>query len=160
MTVVAASRPALRRTPAPRPADTPAECLCDEHHALAGELPLLDQVADEIGAVSADALLGDVYRVYDLVAKRVIPHMAAERVLHARLAERDRRHLDVDHEIAETRELVGRLAGLKTSLARGDRGAPGDIRHVLYALHALTRLHFADELRFCDDGRHAVSESR
>ncbi|HEU5288717.1 MAG TPA: hypothetical protein VFV20_09950, partial [Candidatus Limnocylindria bacterium] len=44
-------------------------------------------------------------------------------------------------------------AGLKVSLAHGDTDrAPAEIRHALYELHALTRLHFVDELRTCRNG--------
>lgn len=161
MTVLTTPKPALSGVATTQPEKTPAECLCDEHRALATQLAMLDEVADEVGTVSVDVLRRDVDRVYDLVARRVLPHVKAERVIRARLAERDCRHVEVDHDSSEARRLVARLAGLKVSLARGGSArAPAEIRHALYELHALTRLHFADELRACEDARRASSGAR
>ncbi len=160
MTVLTVPKPVLSNA-ASAPTKDSAECICDEHRSLATQLGLLDEVADEIGNVSIDVLRRDVDRVYDLIARKILPHEKAERVLRDRLAERDRRHIDADTDHGEARRLVARLAGLKLSLARGDSGgAPAEIRHALYELHALTRLHFADELRICDDARHPTSGVR
>lgn len=143
---------------APAPTRTELDCLCDEHRELALRLSLLDEVAEKVDHVSAAELLRDVYRVYDLVAHEIVPHMRAEEMLLMRLAERDRRHVHADRESTEMRDLIARLAGLKTSLSRGDvTHAPAEIRHVLFELHALTRLHFADELRICRDERHTAT---
>src|SRR5512138_2744577 len=99
-------KPALSDTPpAPAPARTPVECLCDEHRELASRLSLLDEVAEEVDHVSADQLLKDVYRVYDLVARAIVPHMCAERALVVRLAERDCRNVQADRESTEMRDL-------------------------------------------------------
>jgi hypothetical protein len=137
------------------PAKGPADCLCEEHHALAAQLVLLDQVADEIGRVNGDTLRRDVDRAYDLVAHKVLPHEKAERILRARLAAHDCRDIEVDEDSGEARRLVARLAGLKVNLARSDTDRTrAEVRHTLYELHALTRLHFVDELRECERARH------
>ena len=132
----------------------PQECrpclrdeLSAEHKALAQALQLLDSVADEVDSVPHGTLRKDVDRVYGLVTQRVLPHARAEHDLRTRLAVHDHQRVGVEEDRLEIGRLARRLARLRSQLARGDAShAPRQIRHVLYELHALTRLHFADEL--------------
>lgn len=158
MTVIGARLPAsgaVKR--ARRSAKSLADCLCEEHRALARELVLLDEAADEVGTAELDTLRSDVDRAYDLVARKVLPHVKAEHDLRRRFQVRDCQPTEVDDADRETRQLVARLGALKSRLAAGDtERTPAEIRHVLYELHGLTRLHFADQ---AVRPRHAVGAS-
>ncbi len=132
-------------------------CLADElsaeHKDLARQLSLFDTVADEVEAASADTLRRDVDLAYGLVADRVLPHAHAEHELHTRLAGRDHRRVREAEDHREVERLAARLAALRVELRkRDDKAARREIRHLLYELHALTRLHFADELLLQPEG--------
>ena len=122
--------------------------LCAEHKQLAQQLELLDSVADEVDSVPLDTLRKDVDRAYGLVTQRVLPHTRAEHALRTRLAAHDHRRVGAEEDHGEIRRLARVLAGLRSQLGKKEdvARAPRQIRHVLYELHALTRLHFADEL--------------
>ncbi len=127
------------------------KCLADElgaeHKELARQLSLFDAVADEADVAPAAALRKDVDHAYGLLTKRFLPHAQAEHDLRTRLAVRDHRRVRDEEDHGEVERLAGRLSVLRSQLTRGDdRSARREIRHILYELHALTRLHFADEL--------------
>lgn len=124
-----------------------ADELCAEHKELAQQLSLFDAVANEVGAAPAPALRRDVDRAYELLTQRLLPHAQAEHDLRTRLAVHDHRRVRDEEDHGEVERLAGRLSVLRSQLTRGDdRSARREIRHILYELHALTRLHFADEL--------------
>lgn len=121
--------------------------LSEEHKALAKEIILLRVVADAIATTPPDRLLTDLDRAFVLLAQRIAPHARAERDQRTRLAHRD--HCRVDREVdrLEADRLTQQLGALKVRLARGDTDSTlEEIRRLLYELHALTRLHFADEM--------------
>lgn len=121
--------------------------ICAEHGELAREIGMFDLVADEVGKVPLEKLRTDVDRVYGLLTQRVIPHMRAEHELRTRLAVRDHVRIGPEEDHGEIGNLARQLSRLRSHIAKGDAGdAPAGARHILYELHALTRLHFADEL--------------
>ncbi|MBU6423180.1 MAG: hypothetical protein KGQ88_03995 [Chloroflexi bacterium] len=121
--------------------------LCAEHKELAAQLELFDAVAEKTEGASGVVLRREVDRAYALLSERLLPHARAEHDLRTRLATRDHRHIREAEDRREVERLTSRLADLRASLPRGaDKVARREIRHLLYELHALTRLHFADEL--------------
>lgn len=136
-----------RHDPGSAPGGCRADELCAEHTELARQLGVFDAVADEADEASATSLRRDVDRVYRSLTDRLLPHLHAERDLHTRLAIRDHRHVRDEEDHGEIERLAARLAVLRSQLVIGDdRRTRRDLRHVLYELHALTRLHFTDEL--------------
>lgn len=124
-----------------------ADDLCAEHKALARQLSLFDAVAEKTEAASTTTLRRDVDRAYVLLAERFLPHAHAEHGLRTRLATRDHRHIREAEDHGEIERLTARLSTLRDELrSADDEAARREIRHLLYELHALTRLHFADEL--------------
>jgi len=161
MTVLVPEKLHVTSPPRRRRAKTRADALCAEHRLLATQLELLDEVADEVDTATAEHLRRDVDRAYDLLARKVLPHEKAELSLRTRLATRDAKPLEVDHDHEETCRLVARIGALKARLARGDTAeAPAEIRQALYELHALTRLHFADQVCDPDVKGDATSSAR
>ncbi len=118
----------------------------NEHRALAKEVALLRTVADTIAGHRLEHALDHLDRALILL-ERVASHARAERERRFRLAYRDCRPVAAEFDRVEADRLTQRLGARKASLARGDAGtAIEEIRRLLYELHALTRLHFADEL--------------
>ena len=123
------------------------DCLSEEHKALAKEVILLRVVADAIATAPHDRLLTDIDRAFVLLASRIAPHASAERDLRTRRAHRDHCRVDPEVDRLEADRLTRQLGALKARLARGDTDTTlEEIRRLLYELHALTRLHFADVL--------------
>ncbi|MDE3112331.1 MAG: hypothetical protein KGN00_01305 [Chloroflexota bacterium] len=121
--------------------------LCAEHKELARQLELFDAVAEKTEAASTTVLRREVDRAYVLLSERLLPHARAEHELRTRLASRDHRHIREAEDRREVERLTARLAERRAALARiGDAATRREIRHLLYEIHALTRLHFADEL--------------
>lgn len=118
----------------------------NEHCALAQEVVLLKTVANTIARSSPQHALDDVDRALILL-ERVASHARVEHELRFRLDYRDHVSVATEFDRVEADRLTRRLAALKARLARGDaETALEGIRCLLYELHALTRLHFADEL--------------
>lgn len=117
-----------------------------EHRALAKEVVLLKTVADAIAGHAPEQALDHLDRALALL-DRVASHARAEHERRFRLAYRDCRPVAAEFDRVEADRLTQRLGARKAGLARGDAGsAIEEIRRLLYELHALTRLHFADEL--------------
>ena len=125
----------------------------NEHRGLAKEVVLLRTVADTIAGSSPEHALDHVDRALILL-ERVASHARAEHKSRIRLAFRDCRPVATEFDRVEVDRLTRRLGALRASLARGDaETALEEIWRLLYELHALTRLHFADELvDAADDG--------
>jgi len=124
-----------------------ADRLCEEHTALARRTDLLRAVADEVGAMPLGRLRHDIDSAYDLLAAGIIPHAQHERDLRLHLAIRDCRRVGVRADELELESLTRELAAVRSRLtdAGGDAAAE-ELRPILYELHALARIHFADEL--------------
>lgn len=125
-----------------------ADRLLDEHNRLAEKLTLFDIVADEAEDQPFEVLRSDVRRACAFLADELVPHLTDEHERCARMYERDGRCVpdDVEREIAH---LAAELATLCPRLAGGPndaRHAARRARHILYELHALARMHFADVL--------------
>jgi len=128
----------------------------NEHRALAQEVALLKAVADTIAGRSPEHAIDDADRVLILL-ERVASHARAERELRFRLAYRDCRPVAAEFDRVEVERLTRRLGAPTARLARGDaETALEEIRGLLYELHALTRLHFADELGDAADGGSSI----
>ena len=124
-----------------------ADSLCEEHTALARRTDLLRAVADKIGAMPLDRLRHDIDAAYDLLATGIIPHAQRERELRLHLAIRDCRRVGVLAHELEVENLTRELAAVRSRLAEaGGDTAAVELRPILYALHALAKIHFADEL--------------
>ncbi len=124
----------------------------DEHRALAKDVVLLKSVADTIAGHSLEHALHHLDRALTLL-ERVASHARAERERRFRLAYRDCRPIAAEFDRLEADRLTRRLGALRANLASGDAGpAVEQVRRLLYELHALTRLHFADELAGAADG--------
>lgn len=131
----------------PTPRKGLADNLCAEHTALARRTDLLRAVADEIGAMPLDRLRRDIDSAYDLLAAGIIPHAQHERDLQLHLAIRDCRRVGVRADEVELESLTRDLAAVRSRLAdAGGDAAAEELRPILYELHALARIHFADEL--------------
>lgn len=125
-----------------------ADRLLDEHNTLAEKLTLFDFVADETDDQPFEVLRSDVQRACAFLADELVPHLTNEHERCARMYERDGRCVpdDVEREIAR---LAAELATLCPRLGAGPndaRHAAQRARHILYELHALARMHFADTL--------------
>ncbi len=121
--------------------------LCAEHKELAWQLELFDAVAEKTEGAPTPVLRREVDRAYVLLRERLLPHALAEHDLRTRLAARDHRHIREAEGRREIERLTARLGELRSTLTTGsDKALRREIRHLLYELHALTRLHFADEL--------------
>ncbi len=123
-----------------------ADRLCAEHTALARRTDLLRAVADEIGAMPLNRLRHDIDSAYDLLAAGIIPHAQHERDLRLHLAVRDCRRVGVRADELELESLTRELAAVRSRLADAGGGAAEELRPILYELHALAKIHFADEL--------------
>lgn len=136
--------------PAPWPSASggcSADEICADHEELARELALFDEVADEADDAAATSFRKDVDRAYGLLTDRLLPHVHAEQDFRTRLAVHDHRHVRDEEDHGEIERLTARLAVLRSQLVMHDeRRTRRELRHVLYELHALTGMHFYDEL--------------
>mgnify|MGYP001579244033 FL=1 len=128
----------------------------NEHRTLAKEVVLLKTVADSIAGHSPEHALDRVDHALTLL-ERVASHARAEHERRFRRASRDCRPVAAEFDRVEADRLTQRLGARKAGLARGDAGtALEESRRLLYELHALTRLHFADELVDAADGGSSI----
>ena len=122
-----------------------------QHRLLLPEVERLRLVADRIDGLAPEASLLELRSIGEFLAEELLPHEAEEESLFypavARLvggsdptATMIRAHREIRH--------LGRLylELLKDLPAGGPRPSDiGDIRRILYGLHAVLRLHFAQE---------------
>ncbi len=122
-----------------------------EHVTLRPEIEQIRTVADAIGVVDAEravAMAGEVHRV---LVERIEPHEEAEdsqlypmlaRVLGGtdRTATMSRAHVEIAHLVRR----LGRLLG-DVDAAAPDPDDLVELRRLLYGLHAILRLHLAQE---------------
>jgi len=122
-----------------------------EHLAIRADLEQLRQAADSLGTQSANAAIARVRSVHRLLVDEVLPHEQAEdEVLYPALAKvlggtdplapMSRAHAEISH-------LVRRLGRLLDEVdpAGPDDAEIAELRQLLYGLHAILRLHTAQE---------------
>ena len=122
-----------------------------EHEEL---LPLVDgirDVADRLDTVDGNAALAEVKRVHDFLVERLLPHEdAEEHSFYPQIAKlvggedptatMSRGHAEIAHQA----RMLGRLLDEATQYGP-ELVDLVDARRILYGLHAILRLHFAQE---------------
>jgi iron-sulfur cluster repair protein YtfE (RIC family) len=122
-----------------------------EHLAIRADLEQLRQAADALGAEPAPDAMARVRRVHRVLVDEVLPHEQAEdEVLYPALAKvlggvdplgpMSRAHTEISH-------LVRRLGRLLDDIDpnAADDADVAELRGLLYGLHAILRLHTAQE---------------
>jgi heavy metal translocating P-type ATPase len=122
-----------------------------EHVTVRADIEQLRLAADALGAAPAAEALADVRRVHRLLTEDIGPHETAEqehlypamdRLLggHEATAAMSRAHAEIAHQ-------TRRLGQLLTDIGPGppDAADLADLRALLYGLHAILRLHTAQE---------------
>jgi heavy metal translocating P-type ATPase len=133
------------------PGSTLARRFSAEHQALRHNLDQLRSVADDLGSVSPEQGTAEVHQVYRFLADDLLPHEEAEdRALYPAVAavlggtdptgSMSRTHVEIGHQIRRLGRLLDQLP------AEGpDEDDLTEMRRLLYGLHAILRLHFAQE---------------
>ena len=122
-----------------------------EHRSLRPDLDRLRVVADGLGSMPADEAVAAVADVHRFLVEELLPHEEAEdRALYPAVAAvlggtdptgaMSRTHVEIAH-------LVRRLGRILEELPLGGPDADdlAELRRLLYGLHAILRLHFAQE---------------
>jgi soluble P-type ATPase len=123
----------------------------DEHRTLRPDLDRLRQAADRLGVDPADDALAAVHAAHRFLVDELLPHEEAEdaelypvfdRVLGGRdpTGTMSRAHTEIAHHVRR----LGRLLD-ETDPAEPDPEDLMELRRVLYGLHAILVLHFAQE---------------
>jgi len=125
--------------------------MSDGHRQL---LPVIDrvrQVADRLGAVPPAVANRELAELCDLLEERLLPHEAADDTalypLVAKIIGGADPVAPMNREHVEIRRLADMLARLVEDLPEAGPAAADlrDLRRVLYGLHAILRMHFAQE---------------
>ncbi len=122
-----------------------------EHRTLRPDLDRLRVAADQIGVVAPDRALALVRQVHRFLVEDLLPHEEAEdailypvfaRVLggHDPTGTMSRAHVEIAHLVRR----IGRLLD-EADPAHPDPDDLLELRRVLYGLHAILELHFAQE---------------
>lgn len=122
-----------------------------EHRALWPELDQLRVAADDLGTGDPASALEEVRRVHRFLAEDLLPHEEAEdRALYPLVARvlggsdptgaMSRGHVEIGHQINRLGRLLDELPQ-----ERPDDDDLMEMRRLLYGLHAILRLHFAQE---------------
>jgi heavy metal translocating P-type ATPase len=138
-----------------------------EHRELLGTVERLRSAADRLDAVPPPMAASELAGLRRLLSERLLPHEQAEDTLLYPVVERlvggDDPTVTMSREHREIAHLVRLLARLLDDLGPGGP-EPDDLpelRRVLYALHAILRLHFAQEeeayLSLLGDGSSAAT---
>lgn len=125
--------------------------LRDEHKELLPRIEALRAAADGIGAASIADVRSEVDAAYAFLSGHLMPHAQAEEAALypavARLmgapdatATMIREHAEIGRMIGELGMLRGRLHGETLTPVTANY-----LRHVLYGLHALVKMHFLNE---------------
>ena len=122
-----------------------------EHATLRPDLDQLRVVADDLGSVDTDTAVAEVWHVYHFLADELLPHEEAEdEALYPAVAAvlggtdptgaMSRTHVEIGHHIRRLGRILDQLP------AEGpDSDDLAEMRRLLYGLHAILRLHFAQE---------------
>lgn len=122
-----------------------------EHHELRPQLDQLRAAADDLSTEPPEQAIAEVRRVHRFLAEELLPHEQAEDAtlypaVAATLGGADptgamsRSHVEIAHQIRRLGRLLDQLPD--------DGPDPDDLmemRRILYGLHAILRLHFAQE---------------
>jgi iron-sulfur cluster repair protein YtfE (RIC family) len=123
----------------------------EEHLSIRADIAELREVADQLGAMDTRSALAAVAHQYEVLITEVLPHeQAEERELYPELGritgERNlatamsRAHVEIKHQI----RILGQL--LEDIEPDGVDGADiTELRALLYGLHAILKLHTAQE---------------
>jgi heavy metal translocating P-type ATPase len=128
-----------------------ARRFASEHFALATDVEQLRTAADAIGALPDDQALAAARRAYELLITEIGPHeLDEEKMLYPAVARviggtdptgpMSRAHVEIAHRIRRIGALL--QAESDTTLDPEDLA---DLRRLLYGLHAILRLHNAQE---------------
>jgi len=123
----------------------------DEHEAINADIDQLRVVADRLGFVPPASAMESVRHVYEILVTEVAPHEAAEeRELYPQLervfdapdvtATMSRGHAEIAHQIRRLGQLLEEIGA-----APPDDADLADLRALLYGLHAVLKLHTAQE---------------
>ena len=131
----------------------------EEHEAFQQQLDGVRLLADSIGTLAPDDVLGRTTELHQFLVRRLLPHAVAEDyVLFPALREQSRgaetiAMTECHRQLARfTDELELVRERLGEHLRRRDmgvyRGLESDLRRILYGIHALLTAHFskADEV--------------
>ena len=122
-----------------------------EHRELLMVLDRLRQVADGLDRLPPPQALAEVATVHQFLVERLLPHEEAEDALLypavAALVGGDDPTAPMSRAHAEIAHLTRLLGGVLADLGPGGPEAEDltDLRRILYGVHAILRLHFAQE---------------
>jgi heavy metal translocating P-type ATPase len=122
-----------------------------EHQAIWADIEQLRAAADDLAALSPAEAMGRIRQVHRLLAEEVGPHEQAEqdqlypamdRLLGSRhaTAAMSRAHAEIAHQIRRLGQLIDDVGP-----GQPDAADVADLRALLYGLHAILRLHTAQE---------------
>jgi heavy metal translocating P-type ATPase len=123
----------------------------DGHRDLLTVVDRVQEVADRLGEVSPSVARHDLYDLSRLLDERLLPHEAADDAALYPLVAKMIGGADPIGPMNRGHFEIRRLAGMLSRLVRelpesGPTSADyRDLRRVLYGLHAILRLHFAQE---------------
>lgn len=131
-----------------------------EHRVLRPDLDQLRTVADDLGSLAVDQGIAEVRRVQRFLVEDLLPHEEAEdRALYPAVAAvlggtdptgaMSRTHVEIGHHIRRLGRLLDQIPP-----EGPDEDDLAEIRRLLYGLHAILRLHFAQE----DEGYLSLAE--
>ena len=122
-----------------------------EHEAIRSGIDQLREAGDALGTVSPGEAMTRVARVHRLLVEQIEPHEQAEEIeLYPALdrvlggneptATMSREHAEICHQIRRLGQLLDDIGGEDP-----DDADLADLRSLLYGLHAILRLHTAQE---------------
>jgi heavy metal translocating P-type ATPase len=122
-----------------------------EHESIRADIEQIRAAADALGEVPSAEAAARVRAVYQTLTDRIEPHEQAEqRELYPMLnrllggddptAPMSRAHAEISHQIRRLRQLLDDIATVEP-----DQADIADLRGLLYGLHAILRLHTAQE---------------
>jgi heavy metal translocating P-type ATPase len=123
----------------------------EEHVSIRIDIAELHEVADQLGSLDARSALTAVAHEYELLLTRVLPHeQAEERELNPEMgrttgqgslaAAMSRAHVEIKHEIRRLGQLLDDIEPDGV-----DAADINELRGLLYGLHAILKLHTAQE---------------
>jgi heavy metal translocating P-type ATPase len=128
----------------------------DEHRLLLPEVDRLRQVADRLEDLNPAAARRELQEVRTFLEEKLVPHekeedasvypLVARRIGgHDPTAAMSRAHLEISHLVRLYGRLLDELPALEGPVGPLASDDLRDLRRILYGLHAILRLHFAQE---------------
>jgi heavy metal translocating P-type ATPase len=123
----------------------------DEHHAIRADIERVYAAASSLATLGLAEALVEVRRVHRLLVDEVLPHETAEEeILYPALGRflggsdpmgtMSRAHVEIAHQIRRLGQLLAEIGEDQPDAADVD-----ELRGLLYGLHAILRLHTAQE---------------